>query len=41
VQTRDTLCFSWYALGDGDERYRRLPVTIADGPDVARSLRDV
>jgi proteasome lid subunit RPN8/RPN11 len=38
MQARDELCFSWYALGAGDRRYRRLPVTIVPGPDLARPL---
>jgi proteasome lid subunit RPN8/RPN11 len=41
LQARGELCFSWYALGENDERYHRLPVAIAEGPDVARALRDV
>jgi proteasome lid subunit RPN8/RPN11 len=35
------LCFSWYALGSGDSRYRRLPVMTAPGPDLARPLHPV
>ncbi len=38
MQARGELCFSWYALGAGDQRYRRLPVAVADGPDLARPL---
>ncbi len=38
MQARGELCFSWYALGTGDKRYRRLPVAVADGPDLARPL---
>src|SRR4051812_5917184 len=34
VQTAGELCFSWYALGEGDTRYRRLPVEIGIGPDL-------
>lgn len=32
------LCFSWYALGNGDRRYRALPVHLTIGPDLARPL---
>jgi len=35
------LCFSWYALGDGDRRYRRVPVVVAPGSDLARPLHPV
>lgn len=35
------LCFSWYALGKGDRRYRPLPVSITLGPDLARPLHPV
>jgi proteasome lid subunit RPN8/RPN11 len=35
------LCFSWYALGAKDERYRKLPVIVRPGPDLARSLHAV
>jgi proteasome lid subunit RPN8/RPN11 len=38
VQAEGELCFSWYALSEGDQRYRRLPVAVADGPDLARPL---
>lgn len=33
------LCFSWYALGVGDHRYRPLPVHLIDGVDLALPLR--
>ncbi len=33
------LCFSWYALGAGDDRYRPLPVQVSIGPDLALPLR--
>jgi proteasome lid subunit RPN8/RPN11 len=38
TRTQGELCFSWYALGDGDRLYRRLPVEVVDGPDLARPL---
>ena len=36
-----SLCFSWYALGDGDEKYRALPVDLTLGPELAQPLRSV
>jgi len=41
VQAEGELCFSWYALGKGDKRYRRVPVEVAPGPDLARPLHPV
>jgi proteasome lid subunit RPN8/RPN11 len=38
MRTEGELCFSWYALGAGDKHYRRLPVAIVDGPDLAQPL---
>lgn len=38
MQTLFELCFSWYALGTGERRYRRLPVLSAPGPDLAEPL---
>jgi len=35
------LRFSWYALEDGDRRYRPLPVGLTLGPDLARPLHFV
>lgn len=32
------LCFSWYALGERERRYRPLPVEIILGPDLAKPL---
>jgi proteasome lid subunit RPN8/RPN11 len=32
------LCFSWYALMQGDRHYRPLPVALTLGPDLARPL---
>ena len=32
------LCFSWYALSQGDRQYRRLPVQVTLGCDLARPL---
>lgn len=37
-QTLGELCFSWYALAQGERRYRRLPVGLTLGPDLARPL---
>jgi proteasome lid subunit RPN8/RPN11 len=37
-QTLGNLCLSWYGLGEGDNRYRPLPVEIILGPDLARPL---
>jgi proteasome lid subunit RPN8/RPN11 len=34
----DKLRFSWYALREGDRRYRPLPVQLTIGPDLARPL---
>ena len=33
------MCFSWYALSDGDRRYRPLPVEVRRGADLAVPLR--
>jgi proteasome lid subunit RPN8/RPN11 len=41
MQTEGHLCFSWYALGDGAARYRRLAVEVADGPDLAQPLHAI
>ena len=35
------LCFSWYALGVGENSYRPLPAQVEPGPDLARPLRAV
>jgi hypothetical protein len=35
------LCFSWYALAEGESKYRRLPVAMTLGPDLARPLHAV
>ena len=35
------MCFSWYALGEGDRSYRPLPVEVTLGPDLAKPLRPV
>jgi proteasome lid subunit RPN8/RPN11 len=35
------LCFSWYSLCKGDRRYRKLPVEMTLGPDLARPLHSV
>lgn len=41
VQCLGELCFSWYALADGDRSYRRIPVGMTIGPDLARSLHAI
>jgi proteasome lid subunit RPN8/RPN11 len=40
-QALGDLCFSWYALGEGDGRYRPLAVQLTIGPDLAKSLHPV
>jgi proteasome lid subunit RPN8/RPN11 len=40
-QVLDELCFSWYALGEGDKRYRKLPMEVTLGPDLAKPLHAV
>lgn len=37
-QVLGDLDFSWYVLGQGDSRYRRLPTDTTLGPDLARPL---
>jgi proteasome lid subunit RPN8/RPN11 len=39
MQIQGAMCFSWYALGIGDRRYRPIPVHITIGPDLASPLR--
>jgi len=39
VQIYGEMCFSWYALGVGDRRYRPIPVQVTIGPDLALALR--
>ncbi len=41
VQCLGDLCLSWYALGEGDAKYRPLPLTLTLGPDLARPLHPV
>lgn len=41
VQCLGDLCLSWYALRQGDPRYRPLPVGLTLGPDLARPLHSV
>lgn len=41
LQLQGELCFSWYALAVGDERYRRLPVQVTMGSDLALPARSV
>ena len=41
MQAAGELCFSWYALGTDDTHYRRLPVEIGTGPDLARPLHAI
>ena len=40
-QCLEKLCFSWYALAEGDRAYRPVPVEVALGPDLALPLRPV
>jgi proteasome lid subunit RPN8/RPN11 len=40
-QVMGELCFSWYALGEGDSRYRKLSLEVTLGPDLARPLHPV
>ncbi len=35
------LCFSWYALAQGDKRYRKLDLEVTLGPDLAKTLHPV
>jgi proteasome lid subunit RPN8/RPN11 len=41
MQGQGELCFSWYGLAEGDRRYRRLPIAVTEGPDLARPLHPV
>jgi proteasome lid subunit RPN8/RPN11 len=41
VQCLGELRFSWYALRQGDNAYRPLPVELTIGPDLARSLHAI
>jgi proteasome lid subunit RPN8/RPN11 len=41
VQCLGELCFSWYALEEGERRYRPLDVGLTLGPDLARPLHPV
>jgi proteasome lid subunit RPN8/RPN11 len=38
VQRLGGLQFTWYALAAGDRRYRRMPVRLTIGPDLAQPL---
>jgi proteasome lid subunit RPN8/RPN11 len=38
MQCLGELCFSWYALTQGDRQYRPLPLALTLGPDLARPL---
>jgi proteasome lid subunit RPN8/RPN11 len=40
-QILNDLCFSWYALGQGDNRYLKLPVEVVLGSDLAKPLHFV
>ena len=40
-QVLGELCFSWYALGEGDKRYRKLPLDVTLGPDLAKPLHPI
>lgn len=35
------LCFSWYALADGDSQYRKMPIVTLPGDDLARPLSPI
>lgn len=37
-QIEGPLLFSWFALGEGEKSYRRLPVSMTPGTDLARPL---
>jgi hypothetical protein len=41
VQCLGKLCLSWYALRQGETKYRSLPVELTLGPDLARALHSV
>lgn len=41
VQYRGELLFSWYALGEGEKEYRRIPVVVSEGDDRAKDLREL
>jgi proteasome lid subunit RPN8/RPN11 len=41
AQCLGELCFSWYSLREGQRQYRKLPVELTIGPDLARPLHDV
>jgi proteasome lid subunit RPN8/RPN11 len=41
VHIHAEMCFSWYALGIGQRHYRRIPVHVTSGPDLASPLRPV
>jgi hypothetical protein len=41
VQCYGCLRFTWYALAEGDETYRPIPVELTLGPDLAKPLRPV
>lgn len=40
-QVLGELCFSWYALSEGDKRYRKLPLDVTLGPDLAKPLHPI
>lgn len=41
MQLLGELCFNWYALAEGDRQYRKLPVHLTLGPDLAKYLHPV
>ncbi len=41
MQVLGSLCFCWYALGEGDRAYRKIPVEWTLGPDLALPLHGV
>ena len=38
-QSRNDLRFNWYSLRDGDQSYRRIPITVTPGMDLGSPLR--
>lgn len=41
VQCLGELCMTWFALAEGDSKYRPMPVHMTLGPDLARPLHGV
>ena len=38
---RGSLCFTWYALAEGDSQYRKIPIATTSGDDLARPLATI